>query len=430
MVVRLDVDSWLGVLVIAGTALVLVLTAAASAAGLFAGRRPGRLLSGRATGRPGQMQSFLRERERLLSALVFSRTTCIVTGSMTAAVIVMRRSGASGRPAIVVAVISILAACALEAIPRTIISHNPERWGAVTAPIAEALRGLFFLPSYFVELPAKALLRLRPFLPRPPQEDDDEEIVRLVELEESEGGIEDDEREMIRAVIELEDTTAREIMVPRMDITAVDRSASLQDVAHVIAERGYSRIPLYDGNIDNVVGVVYAKDVLAEFAQGSGTATLTSIARPAEFVPETKRVDELLSELRGKRVHIAIVVDEYGGTAGLVTIEDLVEEIVGEIEDEYDHIEPGIERTSEGDAVVDARESVDILKELFDVEVDDGEFDTVGGLIIHRLGKIPAANDTVEIEGVLLRVLSVTGRRVRKVLISRFRSEPASPANP
>ncbi len=430
MVVRLDVDSWLGVLVVASAALVLMLTAAASAAGLFAGRRPGRLVNGRASGRPGQMQSFMRERERLLSSLVFCRTACIVTGSVTAEVLVMRHSGASARPAIVVAVIAILVASILEAIPRTIISHNPERWGTVTTPIAEVIRGLFFLPASLVDLPGRALLRLRPFRPGPLEEDDDEEIVRLVELEESEGGIEDDEREMIRAVIELEDTTAREIMVPRMDITAVDCSASLQDVAHVIAERGYSRIPLYDGNIDNVVGVVYAKDVLAEFAQGSGQVQLTSIARPAEFVPETKRVDELLSELRGKRVHIAIVVDEYGGTAGLVTIEDLVEEIVGEIEDEYDHIEPGIERTLDGDAVVDARQSVDILKELFDIEVEDDDFDTVGGLIIHRLGKIPAPNDTVEIEGVRLRVLSVTGRRVRKVQISRLKPQPASPASP
>ncbi|HEY8819993.1 MAG TPA: hemolysin family protein [Dehalococcoidia bacterium] len=420
----MDVDSWLGVLLLLGCALGLFLTAVSSAAGIF-NRRPYRPPVGRGAARPENLHQFLHDRESFISSLVFARTVSIVTGGITAGVIVMRRTGVSARPAIVTLVLVMLAAELIEGIPRVVVSHNPERWHDRVVLITVAIHGAFFVPAMLIDLPGKALLRFARFRPNADDDDQDEEIVRLVELEESQGRIEDDERQMIRAVIELEDTTAREIMVPRIDITAVGTGESMQDVAAIIAVHGYSRIPLYEGNIDNIVGVVYAKDVLARFAQGAGDVDIRTIARPPLFVPETKRVDELLSELRDRRIHMAVVVDEYGGTSGLLTIEDLVEEIVGEIEDEYDHAEPNVVLTGEHDAVVDARQRVDILKELFDVEPDQGDFDTVGGFIIHQLGKIPSPGDTVAINGLSLKVLSVTGRRIRKVRITRMQSDTA-----
>jgi CBS domain containing-hemolysin-like protein len=427
----LDVDSWLGVLLIVSAALVLVLTSAAAAAGIFAARSRPRLPPVRTPNRPDHLHEFAHERSRLLSELVLARTICIVVGSLAAAGLVIRHTGVGFRPLLLTAIATVAVVGVLEGIPRAVVSSNPDRWSRYVRPITAAISGAMLVPAYLIDLPAQALLRLPSLRPAPRDpEEDDEELIRLVELEESQGGIEEDERQMIKAVIELEDTTAREIMVPRMDITAVDTNASLAEVTALIAERGYSRIPLFEQSIDNVVGVIYAKDVLAQLAKGSESVDLRTFARPPVFVPETKRVDELLAELRARRIHIAIVVDEYGGTAGLLTIEDLVEEIVGEIEDEYDQAEPTVVQTDEGDAVVDARASVDLLKDLFNAEIEAEEFDTIAGLIIHQLGKIPAVNDTVDVDGVRLQVLSLTGRRVRKVRVSPLKHASAPQPGP
>jgi CBS domain containing-hemolysin-like protein len=196
----------------------------------------------------------------------------------------------------------------------------------------------------------------------------------------------------------------------------------------VIVERGFSRVPLYEDTIDNIVGIVYAKDLLRCLTENR-RPPLKEIARPPYFIPESKRVDELLAELRLSKVHIAIVVDEYGGTAGLVTIEDLLEEIVGEIQDEYDREEAPIERLNESEAILDARVSIDALKELFGFVVDEGEsdYDTIGGFVYHHLGKVPVAGDEVRVDGLTLRVLSVIGRRIKKVRATKAREEePAS----
>jgi len=226
---------------------------------------------------------------------------------------------------------------------------------------------------------------------------------------------------MIRAVMELGTTTVREVMVPRIDIVAVDAEADLQEVAETIVRRGFSRIPVYKETIDNIIGMVHAREVLRLLVDKAGPVKVRDVARPAYFVPETKRVLELLTEMQKHRLSIAIVVDEYGGTAGLVTLEDLLEEIVGEIVDEFDVEEEPVQRLSEDEAVVDARVSTEVLEELFGVQLEGDEFETVGGFIYHRLGRMPVTGDQVEVDGLLLRVLSVTGRRIRRVRITRTR---------
>jgi CBS domain containing-hemolysin-like protein len=246
-----------------------------------------------------------------------------------------------------------------------------------------------------------------------------------MEMGQANGGIEAEERAMIRGIIKLVGTAAREIMVPRIDIVAVDTEDTVEDVMALIIERGYSRIPLYEGTIDNVVGILYAKDFLRYFSRGAQPPSLKDIARPPYFIPESKKVDELLSEMRANRVHIAIVVDEYGGTAGLVTIEDLLEEIVGEIEDEYDRSEVTIERISPDEAILDARVSIDDLNEIFGLAIEGEDFDTVGGFVYHLLGRVPTSGDEVCADGLRLRVLNVIGRRIKKVRIVR---EPSSPS--
>ena len=229
------------------------------------------------------------------------------------------------------------------------------------------------------------------------------------------------ERRMIRAVLHLEDITAREVMVPRVDIVATEATTPLAAVSDRMSEGGHSRIPIYEETIDKIVGIVHARDFLKYLDPGSASATLTlrDIARPAVFIPESKPLDELLLEFQERHVTIAVVVDEYGGTEGLITMEDLVEEIVGEIEDEFELEEPTVLRVSEHEVILDARLSLDEVNELLQTSLEGDGFDTLGGLLYSRFEKIPASGDELTLDGLRLQVLSTAGRRIRKVRILR-----------
>jgi CBS domain containing-hemolysin-like protein len=246
-----------------------------------------------------------------------------------------------------------------------------------------------------------------------------EDLVRLIEMEEAGSGIAEEERQMIRGIMEMEQTTVREVMVPRIDIVAVDAEDGFSEAVRLMAERGYSRLPVYQDTVDNVVGVVYAKEVLRHLARGTSPVTLTELARRAYFVPESKKVDELLTEMRQQRLSIAIVVDEYGGTAGLVTVEDLIEEIVGEIEDEFDPREQPVQLVTPTEAIVDARVGIDDLNEMFDLSIEKEDFDSVGGFIFNSLGRMPSVGDEVRVNGLVMRVMTVPGRRIKKVRITK-----------
>jgi CBS domain containing-hemolysin-like protein len=250
---------------------------------------------------------------------------------------------------------------------------------------------------------------------------------RLRHLVEGNSDLEEDEREMIASVIELGEQPVREVMVPRIDIVAAPATSTVRDVVDRIVESGHSRVPLFDGTIDNIIGVVYAKDLLRFLRDGSQTAPVRPLAREASYVPETKKVDDLLHEMQQTRVHVAIVVDEYGGTAGLITIEDLIEEIVGEIRDEYDVEEAMIEEVSDREALFDARVSIRDVNDTLDLDIEDEDFDTLGGLLYHELGKVPNVGDEVRVDGAVVTVLSTTGRRVRKVRVTKVMpTEPAA----
>ncbi len=227
------------------------------------------------------------------------------------------------------------------------------------------------------------------------------------------------ERAMIHAILHLDETPVRELMVPRVDVISVDVTTPLDEAVERILDSGHSRLPVYEEGKDNIVGILYSRDLLAAEARGGRAASpaLRDLMRPAFFVPESKRVDEMLTEFQERRVHIAIIVDEYGGVAGIVTIEDLLEEIVGEIQDEFDPDEPVIERSPSGEAVVDASMPVDEFNTEFSAEISPEGFDTLGGLLYARLGKIPEPGDVVNENGLRLQVITTTGRRVRRVRV-------------
>jgi CBS domain containing-hemolysin-like protein len=235
---------------------------------------------------------------------------------------------------------------------------------------------------------------------------------------------EEEERELIHSVFEFGDTVVREVMVPRTDMVAVKNTATLETALDTIDKAGYSRIPIYEGDLDNIVAVLYAKDLLKKAMDLDKSETVADLGRKPLFVPEQKKVADLLREMQQQRVHMAIVVDEYGGTAGLVTIEDVIEEIVGEIVDEYDQEEPLVEPLGENRIRVSARLPIDEVNELLDVDLPHEEWDTVGGLVFGLVGRVPSVGETVSYDSVDFTTERVTGRRIQKVLITkRFQPE-------
>ena len=228
------------------------------------------------------------------------------------------------------------------------------------------------------------------------------------------------DREMLRSIIELDATAVREVMVPRLDMVAVEAGVSLQEAASVIVQYGHSRIPVYIETIDDVLGILYVRDLLAAIANPQEGQDIRSLTRPAFVVPETKRVDELLEEFRQRRTQIAVVVDEYGGTEGLVTMEDVLEEIVGEIEDEFSRVrEAEITQDEAGAVYVSSGLSTEEVQDLFGVSIESDDFDTIGGFVYHNLGRIPHVGDVVQNEDLRVEVMVVAGRRLRTLKITK-----------
>ena len=238
--------------------------------------------------------------------------------------------------------------------------------------------------------------------------------------------LEEFEVRMIRGVVELDTTIAREIMVPRVDVEAVEITTPLSGVVDRMIESGHSRLPVYRDDLDHIKGLVYARDLLKILNDPSDSPDFLSqeMLREPLFIPETKTLEELLTEFQQRRVHIAIVIDEYGGAEGIVTIEDLLEQIVGEIQDEFDYGEPEIEKIADNEYIMDARAGLDDLRERLDVVVEADGFDTLGGLVYQRLGKIPTIGETVTYDSLTIEVVSTVGRRLKTLKVT---AQPDSP---
>lgn len=249
------------------------------------------------------------------------------------------------------------------------------------------------------------------------------ETAPVVITEREQAQLDPRERLMIRSILRLDESIAREVMVPRVDIVATEADSTLTDVASRMLESGHSRLPVYRDSIDNVIGVVHSRDLLPFLTNAEEHPSLEQIIRPAFFIPEAKRLDELLKELQEKRVHMSLVVDEYGGIEGLVTLEDLLEEIVGEIEDEFSGtLEPRVVPVANGEVIVDARVSLDYISDLFATTIGDDDVDTIGGLVYSALGKMPQVGDEILHDGLKVEVVSLLGRRLRKLKLSRTAS--------
>jgi putative hemolysin len=251
----------------------------------------------------------------------------------------------------------------------------------------------------------------------------DSELKAMADVAHEEKVIEHDERTFIHSIIDFGDTVAREVMTPRPDMVTVEADATVRDALEAALGAGYSRIPVEEDGIDDIIGIAYAKDLVRAERQGKANQVVRDSMRPAKFIPESKEVSDLLREMQEEKFHMAIVVDEYGGTAGLVTLEDLLEELVGDIVDEFDVEEPTVERCGDGSVLVSALYSVDDADELLGAELPRGTWDTVGGLMLDLVGRVPDPGDSVEVDGFRLTAVDVRGRR-----IGRVRIEPTGPA--
>jgi len=250
----------------------------------------------------------------------------------------------------------------------------------------------------------------------------EQDINDFIEASEEEGLVNEEECEMIRSIFSLGTTIVREVMVTRTEIACVTVDATLRELLDIIIACGHSRIPVYEDSIDNIIGLLYAKDLLKQWGTDENSLSIREIMRPPYFIPESKNLEQLLQEFKRKRIHLAIVIDEYGGTSGLITIEDLLEEIVGDIQDEYDREESLLTINPDGSIIADGRLPVEELEEHFNIQIERDNFDSVGGLAFHLTGKIPAIGDTINGSGLCMKIIDADLRRVKKVSLSLINS--------
>jgi CBS domain containing-hemolysin-like protein len=302
-----------------------------------------------------------------------------------------------------------------EALPKNWAVQNPERSALLLAPIVSAV--VRFPP---IRLLSRGLIALANMLLGPRARRvgvSESELLAMADVALEDDAIEGHERELIHSIIEFGDTVVREVMVPRPDMRTLEGDIPVSEALGVAIEAGLSRMPVYAGNVDDIVGVAHTKDLIRAERDGHGAEPVRDFVRPAHFVPETKRVARLMREMQDRQYHLAIVVDEYGGTAGVVTLEDLIEELVGEIVDEYDVEEPPVVPLDNGAFSVSARLAVDEVGELVEAHLPDGDWDTVGGLLFNVLGRVPVEGESVEVDGLTLVAERVEGNRIGRIRI-------------
>jgi CBS domain containing-hemolysin-like protein len=382
------------------------------------------------------LHTVVADRARYTNLLLLLRVSCELTATVLVAIVARSQYGAHWPVPFFTVLVMVVVSYALVGVgPRTIGRQHPNRVALAGAGAVLVLGKVFGPLASLLTLFGNALTPGRGFRDGPFSSE--VELRELVDMAEQRGVVEHGEREMIQSVFELGDTIAREVMVPRTEIVWIERSKTVPQALALALRSGFSRIPVIGENPDDVAGVAYLKDLArrAQDAEGARTTRVEEVMRPATCVPESKPVDELLREMQAHRTHIAIVIDEYGGTAGLVTIEDILEEIVGEITDEYDVERPPVERIDADTARVTARLAVEDLGELFGITVPDrDDVETVGGLLAESLGRVPIPGARTEAYGLELVAESAGGRRNRidTVLVRRLpdgdeqRAEPAA----
>jgi CBS domain containing-hemolysin-like protein len=369
-----------------------------------------------------QIEHLLADPNIFLSTILIVNSVAVVVASSMATVLALRFFSTSFGELISSVLTSVFVLIFCEIAPKTAAVQSPLRGarffiGPVRAT-AWLLRPLVWLlsniTSVLVRMLGGQMKHRGPFIT-------EDELRLLVTVGEEEGVLEEEETEMIRSIFEFADTTVREVMVPRIDMVTLSSTATVNQAVDLAMQGGFSRIPVYEesGGVDEILGILYTKDMLRQLREKHGEQPVRDLVRPAYCVPETKKLDDLLREIRQTRTHMAMVIDEYGSVAGLVTIEDLMEEIVGDIQDEYDQEELLYERINENEYIFNAKISIYDFNELMEMHLDDSDYETLGGFVYAQLDKIPGVGDTISFENLRFTVMATRGRRILKIRVER-----------
>lgn len=420
-------DSWTLVAIILVSVLLMAAAATVEAsAGLISRQR---LRQAATSGRERSVQALLDPRRSLVSALQLVQA---ITIALAASLLTVVLAGGGYPSAVIIAVLAISVVFLFlgQAVPRALARTRPDAATGLLLGLARLLTSLVRPLSAVSDGAASLLARVigRGNAESVPVGSEDELMLRGIDGDDDDV-IEPEEREMIDNVLHLEEKSVHDIMVPRGDIVAVAEDAPPSTVVETITANGHSRVPVYRESIDDVVGILYAKDLLPFVIGTTRSLPLKTLVRPAYVVPESKRIDELLTELRRNRVHIAIVADEYGGTAGLVTIEDILEEIVGEIHDEYDEATILIEPINDHEIIADGRLPIEDVEEALGVAFpgEEDQYGTAAGFVHWHLDRLPRPGDQVEADGIRAEVLQMEGHRLRRLRLTRLDEAPVEP---
>jgi putative hemolysin len=423
---QFDASAWLQLIVLLVMLLLCGTASAAETALTSVSRIKLKNLVEEGDARAREIEELLAEPNTFLTTILVINSVAVIVASSMATVLALRFSESWGE-LIATILISLVVLIFCEITPKTAAVQNPLRWARVLVRpvrgvawlLRPLIRFLSSLTSLFVRMLGGQIKRKGPFVT-------EEELRLLVTVGEEEGVLEEEETEMIHSIFEFADTTAREVMVPRIDMVTLASDTPVMGAVDLALQGGFSRIPVYEAEVgvDEIIGVLYTKDLLKQLREDHDTVLIRELVRPAYFVPETKKLDDLLREIRQNRVHMVIVVDEYGSVAGLVTIEDLVEEIVGDIKDEYDREENLFEKISADEYIFDAKISIYDFNEMMGKHLDDSDYETLGGFVYAQLDKIPVAGDSVKFEDLIFTVLATRGRRITQIRVQRKHEEP------
>lgn len=373
------------------------------------------------------LRFLLGRRDEVILPVLLAKLACQIAVAVAMAVLARRWWGSASVIWVTVGVVLVLYV-ATEALPKALALRRTDGTALRSAPVARLL--WLLMPLRWMGRSLAGLVGERAESEGGSQSNgvSEEELLALAEEAAASDAIDPDERELIESIIEFGDTIARNIMVPRPDMVVVSQEFRVVDAMEVVILNGYTRVPAYGEGIDDIVGIVHAKDLMRADRDGRGEQRVADLLRPARFIPETKRIAPLLREMQAEKFHLAVVVDEYGGTAGLVTLEDLLEELVGEIVDEFDVEQSMIEDLGHGSYRVNGKVARYDIEELIGSELPDGDWDTVGGLVFTTLGHVPRVGEAVRVDGHMLVVERVHGRRIARVRVTPV--APADPADP
>jgi CBS domain containing-hemolysin-like protein len=413
---------WLPLVVLGASTLLAAFFAAAETAIVFSNKERLRKLSETGNARATTVLALVQERDRLHTTLLLAENFCIVLSAVLGAVIAMDLLARTSAAAVATLFTTVIVVFFAKLAPKGIACRNPDRFALAVAPMLQLVVKLLGPASRLLTGAADLLIGPGPQGMSCAAVITEEDIKAMINLGEERGSLKEEEKELLHKVFEFGDTLASEAMRPRTEIVSAPANATLQEVFALVSEFGYSRYPVIEETVDTVIGSLYIKDILVAMATGEVKREdgIRQFIRPAYFIPENKRVSELLSEMQRDRFQIAIVIDEYGGTAGLVTLEDLIEEIVGSIHDELEAEVKDVQVVDEKNFVVSGQSALDEVNELLDANLQSIDFNTLGGFVFGLFGRMPKVGEQLRYKNLRLEVLELEGRKIAKIKITKL----------